>query len=144
MIKETNTNSVCVWIKTKREAQRKRMLNKKITIQLFKENNKQISAKLGITYDIYTKNVVFSHGLYYMGNTYHPSINNKLKCIDKHTIKQYKNVLNYLSEKIRHKCISFKLDKYIRLSIDIAYNLNTNNIKVTDKIYYKSKYIITK
>ena len=144
MIKEANTDSVCSWIKTKREAQRKRMLNKKITIQLFKENDKRISAKLGITYDINTENVVISHGLYYMGNTYHPSVNNKLKCIDEHTIEQYKNVLNYLHEKVRHKWTSFKLDKYMRLSIDIAYNLNTNNIRITDRIYYKSKYIITK
>ena len=139
---ETNIDSICNWIKTKRKLQRERILNKKITIPLFKENDKQISAKTAIIYDKNTENVVISHGLYYMGNAYHPTTNKKLKCINKHTIEQYEKALDYDHKKIRSKQISFKLNKYMRLSTRTVYNLNTNSIRITDMVYYKAKHII--
>ena len=138
---ETNTDSVCNWIKVKRKLQRERIVGKKITIQLFKEDNKQISAKLNVIYDKNTENVIIGHGLYYMGNTYHPTTYEKLKCINQHAIELYEKSLDYGRTKVKYKNISFRFGKHIRLSTCIVYNINTNNIKINDIIYYKTKYI---
>ena len=64
---------------------------KSITIKLFKEQNKQVSAILVIDCNVKTENIHLLHSLYYFGNKFclTKSKNKELKCINKHTIEQY-------------------------------------------------------
>lgn len=141
---ETNTDSVCTWLESMRKSHRKFMLCKCITIKLFKENNRQLSTRLAVTYNTSTENINFTHSLYYLGKQYCPDVSfNKRACTNEHTVKQYKKSLKYMREKVRAKMISFKLFNDMRSSTHIMYNINTNNVYIINMIFYKSKQIKT-
>lgn len=145
------------------------MKHKNITIRLFKEQNKQVSSILAIHYNIKTENVQFLHKLYYLNNTFclTKSKNKELKCINKHTIKQYekhrkrdaqrqkneykkvytkkmdiKNGYKKQHYNGKKKCLgATKICKNLRSDTYVDYYIDTNYVSIITNIMYKSRYI---
>ena len=139
---QTNIDNVCNWVKSKRKSNNRNNYRKRITIKLFKENNRQISARLFVQYQKNTNNIVLSHSILYLKRDYSPNINpNKLKCVDLHTIEQYNKTLKYRYLYIKEKTVFNKICKNIGLGINIKYNVNTKHITIHEYLKYKGNFV---
>ena len=139
---ETNVDSVCNWIKSIRKSQKRNTFAKCITIQLFKENEKQVSTKLSIIFNKNTENMNFTHCIFYCKRAFFPSVkHNKLKCINKNAIEQYEKNSEYARKNLKSKEINIKLDEYMTLYVYIKYNIKNEHISVYNKVKHKGYYI---
>lgn len=139
-----NDAAVCKWIHATRKSSRCNRYGKKITIQLFKEKYRQISARLTLKVGKNTGKIVMSHSLGYFGKDIYPETRpNKLRCVNLHAIKQHRKYLDNVNKTIKEKLIGNKICKNMSLITHMAYNINTGHIGVREYFKYKSIYVKT-
>lgn len=141
---ETDINAVCRWIHSTRKSSRENKYAKKITIPLFEEKHRKVSARLTIQYCKGTGNIVLSHSLWYFGKDFYPEINpNKLRCVNSLAIKQHRKYLDNINETISEKTIINRICNHISATTHIAYNINTEHIGIREYLKYRSVYVKT-